>query len=102
MPDAIPPPAPAASPTTPDSSIGPVVNLIAQLMPAIAAVTAQSASVKAVLIDWGLADFVPWIGRAVFAAGVYAALVWHYRRALARMRPWALMVQRLMPWNRSA
>lgn len=94
------PDVPAAA-QTPQSYIGPLVAIITQLSPVISTVAANSGDVKTILTNLNAAWALPWIFWISVASGVFASLVWLYRRALSLRHPFALWWFRMMPWNRA-
>lgn len=93
MADDTPPP----DPNTPDSALGPLVNLLAP----IATLATQSDGYRHLVENFNLTWTLPYQGAAFFAAGIVAGLVWYYRRAVGRGKRWALWWRDLMPWNRA-
>ena len=96
------PQSPTAADVTPESYIGPLVNLIAAAAPAISTLASSSADVKTIATNFGVANWLPWIATAMTWVGICAACTWVYRRAIGRQHKWALWIAAKMPWNRSA
>lgn len=87
-----------AEDNTPDTSLGPLVNLLAPL----GVLATRSDDVKHIAESFRVAWALPWVALALLVAGFCSGLAWLYRRALARRKPWALWLRGLMPWNRAA
>lgn len=90
--------APDAS--TPDSYIGPLVNLVMQLSPLITTLATQSGDLKVIVTNLNVPWVLPLIWWAGLVVGFVAGLVWLYRRAVARQSRLALWLKGMMPWNR--
>ena len=86
-----------ADDNTPDTALGPLVNLLAP----IGTLATQSDAAKRIAENFGVAWALPWLALLLFLVGAGAALAWVYRRALGRGQAWALWLRDQMPWNRT-
>lgn len=93
-------PAPSAADVTPSGYLLPSLNLIAAAAPAISTLATESADVKTLATNLGIAGWLPWIGGTLMWIGVLASLNWFYRRGVGLQHKWALFIQKKMPWNR--
>lgn len=88
---------------TPNNNLGPVwLVVLPSLVTAVNQIADASADVKRLADNVGLSWLLPHLASAAMWLTLAGGLVWLWRRAVGRERPWALWLQHKlprMPWE---